>query len=839
MALNDYNKKRNFRKTPEPTGKKRKAEKEFIFVVQQHDASHLHYDFRLEMEGVLKSWAVPKGPSMNPEDKRLAMMVEDHPYDYKDFEGTIPEGNYGAGNVIVWDNGTYSEADSTDKAEGEKKLLKALKKGHLRFILNGRKLKGEFSLIRIKGDQKNAWLLVKKNDEFATEKDILKKNKSVISNKKLVLRDRKTKHVKSVLPKEKKRSQNIKNKLPKNVSPMLASLADEPFNDPDWIFETKYDGYRALAFIKNGDVNLVSRNNLSFNVLFAPLLKELKKLNHAAILDGEAVVEDKKGNSNFQQLQNYQNSGSGQLKYYVFDILNLDGQDTRSLTLLERKELLKLLIRQNKFKNIIYSTHIIENGREAYERALKQKHEGIIAKNSESTYVSGKRTKNWLKIKITQQDEAIITGITAPKGSRKHFGSLILGAYKNNKLTYIGNCGTGFTEKTLYDLYKKIKPLFTETSPFHEKIKVPGKVQWLRPELVCQVKFTEWTSGGQMRHPVFLGLRIDKETDEVQIPLEKKVQKKNSRSAAEPHKGNEIDVIIGKTALHLTNQNKIYFPDDKITKGDIVNYYKEIAPVMIPYLKGRPQSMNRFPNGIKGPSFFQKDVDVAKSPEWITTEKIYSESTKEYIDYLICNDAATLVYMANLGCIEINPWNSRIENIENPDWAVIDLDPEAIAFEEVVTTALEVKRLMDELETECYCKTSGASGLHIFIPLGGKYNYDIVKTFAELIAQTVHSRLPSITSILRSPKKRQKKVYLDFLQNRRGQTLAAPYSVRPKPGATVATPLAWEEINNRLDPSRFTIKNTFKRLDEKGDLWKPVVGKGADLHKILKRMTKE
>lgn len=296
------------------------------------------------------------------------------------------------------------------------------------------------------------------------------------------------------------------------------------------------------------------------------------------------------------------------------------------------------------------------------------------------------------------------------------------------------------------------------------------------------------------------------------------------------------DLKIGKTTLHLTNQDKIYFPKDKITKGDIVNYYREIAPVMLPYLKNRPQSMNRFPGGISGPSFYQKDVDTAKSPGWLRTEQVFSESTNEYIDYLICNDEATLVYMANLGCIEINPWNSTILKPENPDWAVIDLDPEAIPFGEVVKTALEVKKLMDELETDCYCKTSGASGLHIFIPLKAKYDYDVVKTFAELIAQTVHSRIPSITSILRSPQKRQKKVYLDFLQNRRGQTLAAPYSVRPKPGATVATPLEWKEVNSKLDPTAFTIKTIFKRLDKKGDLWKPVIGKGADLKAILKRM---
>jgi bifunctional non-homologous end joining protein LigD len=843
MTLTKYKEKRNFKDTPEPSGKKNSSQKELLFVIQQHDASHLHYDFRLEMEGVLKSWAVPKGPSMNPNDKRLAMMVEDHPYSYKDFEGTIPEGNYGAGNVIVWDNGTYHEVGTKNKKEGEKKLLAGLRKGHISFVMKGKKLKGEFSLIKIHGDQKNAWLLIKKEDKYSTEDDILKKDKSVLSRKKLVLKERGIKRkpkTKTIKP-DKKSTAEI-SPLPRNIKAMMASLADGPFDGADWIFEIKYDGYRALAFIEDGNADLVSRNDLSFNSLFAPLLPELKKIKHSVILDGEVVVEDKNGNSNFQLLQNYQNTGSGNLKFYVFDILNLDGQDTRGLTQVERKELLKLLLKNNKSKNIFYSDHIEKDGIAFFNKAMEHKLEGIIAKRTDSIYNSGKRSRDWLKIKITQQEEAVIAGITEPKGSRKHFGSLILGAYRNGEFIYIGNCGTGFNDTTLKELYKKIQPLFTGKSPFKERTGNTGKIQWIKPEVVCQVKFTEWTNDGHMRHPVYLGLRIDKQKKDVVMAENTKTPKKEKttqKKSSVKKSGSDIDVKVGKITLHLTNQQKIYFPKDKISKGDIVRYYEEIAPLMLPYIKNRPQSMNRFPNGISGPSFYQKDVDVSKSPEWLKTEKVFSESNNEYIDYLICNDKATLMYMANLGCIEINPWNSQIGSMENPDWVVIDLDPEAIAFKEVVKTALEVKKLFDELETECYCKTSGASGLHIYVPLAKKYHYDIVKSFAELVAQTVFSRIPSITSILRSPKKRQKKVYLDFLQNRRGQTLAAPYSARPKPGATVSTPLEWSEVNPKLDPTLFTIKNIFKRLDKKGDLWKPVIGKGADINAILKRMNKE
>lgn len=850
MSLTTYTKKRNFKQTSEPEGKLKGSKDTLLFVVQKHDASHLHYDFRLELEDVLVSWAVPKGPSMNPNDKRLAMKVEDHPYSYKDFEGTIPEGNYGAGNVIVWDNGTYHYAKSTDKKESEKAMRAGLKKGHLHFTLSGKKLKGEFSLVKIRGDQKNAWLLIKTQDKYASEKDILEKDRSVITKKKLEERERKTKGGskktvrKTANVKAEKKQPPVKApEMPDHtqLKPMLATLSDKPFDNEDWIFEIKYDGYRTLAFI-NKKIELVSRNNLSFNKLFAPLLPELQKIGHRVILDGEVVVEDQHGHSDFQLLQNYQRTGEGKLEYYVFDILSLDGNDTRSLPLIERKELLKLLLKKHKMKNVFFSDYVKGKGNDFFDLAASSGLEGIIAKQKNSLYQTARRSPDWLKIKISQAEEAIIAGITEPKGSRKHIGSLILAAYKGKKLTYIGNCGTGFTDQSLKDLYEKLKPFFRDESPFAEKIKVPGKIKWVKPELVCQVKFTEWTNDGHMRHPVYMGLRIDKESEEVKQPAMKKAIKKTkptNREKEEQSAENDRELKVGKVNLHLTNQQKIFFPEDGITKGDLVNYYNEVAPVMLPYLKGRPQSMNRFPNGIKGPSFYQKDVDAKIVPGWLETKKIYSKSNKSYVNYLICNDKATLLYMANSGCIEINPWNSKITNVNNPDWMVIDLDPEKIAFKEVVRAALEVRNIMDELETECYCKTSGATGLHVYIPLAGRYDYDIVKTFAELIAQTVFSRLPGTTSILRNPQKRQKKVYIDFLQNRKGQTLAAPYSVRPKPGATVSTPLNWNEVNDKLDPADYTIKNVFKRLDKLGDLWKPVIGKGANLDKILRKLSKE
>ena len=853
MSLSKYNQKRDFKQTQEPKGKIEKSASKLVFVVQKHAASHLHYDFRLEMDGVLKSWAVPKGPSMNPDDKRLAMMVEDHPYSYKDFEGTIPAGNYGAGNVIVWDNGTYTPDEPTENAE--KTLLADLKKGHLSFILKGKKLKGEFSLIKLKGKQENAWLLIKKQDPHATESDILNQNKSVTSSRTLEELEKNSKKMDEKTSKKKASKNNPASAEEPAVfiKPMLANTKEKAFDNADWVFENKYDGYRAVAVINPTDVQLFSRNELSFNASFKPIADELQKIDHIAVLDGEIVVEDENGKANFQLLQNYLKTGFGTLKYYVFDLLNLDGNLITDLSLLERKELLKILFNKYDFTNIFYSEHTVEKGLNQFDLSIKNKGEGIIAKKADSTYIPSKRSSDWLKIKISNEEEAIIIGITEPKKSRKYFGAILLGQYYGKRLQFIGKCGTGFTDSTLKELYTKLKPHFVNESPLNEKIALRDEIQWVKPKLVCQVKFSEWTNDKHLRHPVYLGLRIDKKATEVFVPSntksnielaakpDKKIQDKKTKADTmkenpTPTTENDYDLKIGKTTLHLTNQNKVYFPDDGITKGEIVQYYNEVADFILPYLKDRPQSMNRFPNGINAPGFYQKDVDVDKVPSWLKTKKIFSESNEEYLNYLICNDKATLLYMANLGCIEMNPWNSTIKHVENPDWLVIDIDPDKDDFEEVVRTALTVKEVLDELETECYCKTSGATGLHVYIPLGAQYDYDSIKIFGELLAIEIHSRLPKTTSLERSIKKRNHKIYIDYLQNRRGQTLASPYSVRPKPGATVSTPLEWSEVNLKLHPSQFTIKNVLKRFEKKGDLWQPVLGKGANIKKILHKL---
>ncbi len=832
MNLDPYKKKRNFANTPEPNNTKGSITKKLTFVVQRHDASHLHYDFRLELEGVLKSWAIPKGPSMNPGDKRLAVMVEDHPYDYGKFYGEIPKGNYGAGNVEIWDKGFYKPMIESDDAE--KSLLAQLQKGDLKFILNGTHLKGAFALVRMNDGKDKNWLLIKKKDEYALENYTIETIPSLKSN--LKKKDSSKEKVSSIKKSEKSASIN-KTSFPTQVpKPMLASMSLQMIDYPDWVYETKYDGYRVIARIKDNKAELFSRNANIFTKIFQNITDELQTINDEVILDGEVVIENQKGISDFQMLQNYQTTQQGILKYYVFDILYLNGFSITHLPLLKRKELLESFFENYKFKHIYNTKFQIGGGHKLFEELSSKGFEGVIAKDPESIYLEGKRADTWLKMKTTQMQEAIICGYTEPQNSRQYFGSIILGMYREKKLKYIGKCGTGFTEASLKELHADFEKLKTTHCPFPTIPTIngtKGKAYWIKPELVCTIKFLEWTQEEHMRNPVFMGLRIDKVTKEV-IQESAEIINKEKTSNSENEK---VITISGKNLL-CTNLNKIYFPEQGYTKGDLIQYYQNISKYILPYLKNRPQSLNRHPNGIKGLSFYHKDMEVKQIPSWLKTVKIFSTSSNEQIDYLICNDAATLLYMANLGCIEINPWHSTYLKPDEPTYMMLDLDPGEISFLEVVNTALVIKEICDEINIPCYCKTSGATGLHIYIPLAAKYNYDDVKIFAEILATIVHSRLPDTTSMERSIAKRKDKIYLDFLQNRRGQTIIAPYSVRPRPCATVSTPLMWKEVNQQLAPEMFTIKNTIQRLSKTGDLWKSVLQKGIVLTKVLKLIEK-
>jgi bifunctional non-homologous end joining protein LigD len=550
------------------------------------------------------------------------------------------------------------------------------------------------------------------------------------------------------------------------------------------------------------------------------------------IFDGEVVVVDDFGKSSFQLLQTYSKTGKGKLAYYVFDILYLNGSDLTNLPLIKRKEILKKIIPED-LANIKYSDHIIGEGESFFKIAEQRGLEGILAKRAESKYIPGKRSKDWLKLKTKKSQEAIICGFTEPKGSRNKFGSLVLAVYDEGDLIYIGQAGTGFTDNDLKDIYSKLKPLITNRSPFKKKIETNAPVTWVTPKFICDVEFSEWTDEGLMRQPAFIGIREDKNIDDV--IKEDSVEEGADEEETMSKNNLDKEVKVGGHNLKLTNLKKVYFPDEEYTKGDVIEYYRSVAKYILPYLKGRPESLNRHPNGIDGESFYQKDIKDLP-PGWVKTEMIYSEHNEKDINYLVCNDEATLVYLANLGCIEINPWFSRVENLDNPDYLVLDLDPEDISFEKVIETALAAKEVFDIAGAKCYCKTSGATGLHIYVPLGAVYNYDVAREFTHLVARLVHTKTSGFTSLKRSPSKRQKKVYLDYLQNRPGQTLAAPYSIRPRPGATVATPLKWEEVKKGLNPKDFTIKNILKRIEKNGDLFKNVLGKGIDLSKCISKL---
>jgi bifunctional non-homologous end joining protein LigD len=853
MTLTKYKEKRHFKDTPEPESGESSGKDSLRFVVQRHAASHLHYDFRLEMEGVLKSWAVPKGPSLDPGDKRLAMMVEDHPFNYRTFAGVIPEGNYGAGIVEIWDEGFYHAEGETDRKKREKLLLQELKKGSLKFVLDGKKLKGSFALVKMHGKQDNAWLLLKHDDKY-TEKSYNSEEHVPASsqiNKKLAAKKKGLTHEGTPSKKVHHEQEHLpqipegagKAAMPDMIKPMLAKLVDKPFDSNEWIFELKWDGYRAMANIDNGSVKLYSRNGLIYKQF--PIIKqELEKLAFEAVLDGEIVALDKDGVPRFQYLQNYETDGAHPLQYEVFDIVHYNGHDLKKVPLVRRKELLKQLLGDN--VTIKYTEHIECSGIDFFNEIKSHELEGIIGKLADSPYRLDKRSGEWVKIKTGKRQEAIVCGYTAPKGGRKNFGSLVLGVYDDKGvLKNIGSSGGGFDEKSLAEIYAQLQEIRQEKSPFGYKIPQKSKVYWVKPVLICEVAFSEWTGDGQMRHPVFQGLRPDKNPEDVKI--EKTAKTMDTVKSIEDKPDSKTGTSSGKTkadakgkgltisgrSLQVTNLNKVLWPDEGITKGDLINYYRSVAKYILPFLKNRPESLNRFPNGIKEKNFYQKNMETA--PEWAETIKIKSDSKREEVNYLVCNNEATLVYMANLACIEIHPWNSKIGSLDKPDWIVMDIDPgDTNTFEQVIDTALVVKTIMDKANAGAYIKTSGATGLHIYIPMGAKYTYEEGKTFANVMAEMTVAQLPDTTTTVRHVNQRDGKIYVDYLQNNQGQTLASVFSVRPKPGATVSMPLEWSEVKHGLHPSQFTIKNALARIEKQGDIFKPVLGKGIDMAKCLK-----
>ncbi|WP_316848750.1 DNA ligase D [Pedobacter agri] len=893
MGLEKYASKRDFSKTSEPKAGRSKSKTKLMFVIQKHDASRLHYDFRLEMEGVLKSWAVPKGPSTDPKTKRLAMMVEDHPFDYRNFEGIIPEGEYGGGTVIVWDEGTYEPIETIKgKAAQEKHLLKQLKDGSLKIKLHGEKLNGEYALVKTHGMGENGWLLIKHKDDFASVKDITKEEKSVLSGKTIaamaktsekVWEDGKAKKIKPekkspVKSKEKEVSEvgeetevdpkailkkAPKSTIPKNIKPMLATLVNEPFDDDEWQYEVKWDGYRALAFINKSNIDLLSRNNKSFNEKFYPIYDLLKEWKINAVLDGEILVLNEKGISNFGALQNWRSEADGELVFYVFDLLWYEGKNLMNLPLVQRQAILNSILPTDDDR-IRLGKVFKASGIDFFAAAEKMGLEGIIAKKINSTYATDRRSKEWLKIKVHKRQEVVIAGYTKNEDTSKSFSSLLLGVYEKGKLQYVGKVGTGFSDKVQKEMVKQFEPLVINKSPFDELPDVnkpsrfrpnppKAKATWLKPELVCEVAFTEVTDDGVFRHPSFQGMRDDKKAKDVKrekevatVTVVDKVTKtedqhktaikppseKGKKTLLNPKDETQVRKIKGHE-LKFTNLSKVYWPEDKVTKRDMFNYYYQVAEYILPYLKDRPQSLNRFPGGIHGPSFYQKDVK-GKAPDWAKTFP-YENGEGEKKEYLVGTDEASLLWMASLGCIEMNPWFSRVQSPDNPDYCVIDLDPDKHTFDQVVEAALETKKVLDAIDVPSFCKTSGSTGMHIYIPLNAKYSYEQSQMFAKIVVNLVHEQIPEYTSLERMISARKGKMYLDFLQNRPGATIAGPYSLRPKTGATVSMPLHWDEVKPGLKMIDFNIFNAIDRLKAEGDLFKGVLGKGIDLKKAISK----
>jgi bifunctional non-homologous end joining protein LigD len=893
--LSEYHKKRDFTKTREPEGKVHEAASR-VFCVQKHAATRLHYDLRLELDGVLKSWAVPKGPSMNPNDKRLAIQVEDHPYDYRKFEGSIPKGEYGGGEVIVWDEGTYAPEGGMSAHEG-------LAKGDFKFQLFGEKLRGSFVLVRIKHSKtgaKNEWLLIKHRDSYIDPNwDAEQHGESVLTGRTLEdiaqgrpgSRKRRNVDPSTLTGAAKAKMPN----MPKGAPVNLAQLQEHSFSHSDWLFEIKWDGVRSLAQIENGKTTLWARSGRDVTreyPEFHDLATHFRVKN--VIADGEIATLDDEGRSDFQKLQNRLGSQNPSQKvmqsipvnYYFFDILYADGYDLRRVPLIERKQFLKdVLITDN---CIHFSDHVAEHGEALFEAAREKGLEGIIAKKADSTY-AGIRTSSWVKIKIVQELDAVVAGYTAGRGSRKFFGALVLGLYDKRELKFIGSVGTGFDEDMQEKIFARLQELRTPRCPFQKIPALKETVEWVKSELVARVKYGKWTEDTHLRVPVFLSLRNDRTPedctfDEVrpdQGPaLLQAAPKKNGKTAKskkqpEPRapqptmvvaqapkagmsaksprsstksdatelrdgQSETLDIESDGQRLHLTNLNKIYFPELAIKKRELLAYYYRMADYILPYLKDRAIVMRRYPDGVDGKAFFQKEAP-SYLPDWIETATVHSDERGAEMQYVLANNRATLLYLTNLGCIDHNPWSSRADSQDNPDYVFFDLDPTpGTPFADVLHIAKEIHALLISIRMQSFLKTSGASGFHIFIPLEPKYTYEQTRTFAEVVGRIVAAENPKLTTFERTVSKRPDgRILIDALQNARGKPLACVYSVRAFPKATISTPVHPEELKPSFSVEKYNLRNFDDRLEDVGDLWKDFWQKRQTLDRALDLLSKK
>jgi bifunctional non-homologous end joining protein LigD len=773
QKLSEYERKRDPKKTPEPFGAKRGKTKEPIFVVQRHDARSLHYDFRLERDGALASWAVPKGVPLEPGQQNLAVHVEDHPLDYATFEGEIPKGEYGAGTVEIWDSGTYE-------------LLEEKKNGGLTVRLKGKRLEGTWALIpaHLSGQEKN-WLIIRKRDEAKPAR-----------------------------------------RAGRTYSPMLATLAQEAPRGAGWEFEVKWDGYRAIAAVSQGEATLTSRNGNDLTARFSNVAKEIVKAVKTpdCVLDGEVCALDETGRSSFSAMQ--QGKPETPIVFYAFDLLELDGEPLIDLPLVERrKRLTALLDRRNRTVRL---SEGFDDGNALLQAATEQHLEGIMAKRLDSRYLPGKRTRDWLKVKTHGEQEFVIAGFTKGTGRRaSSFGALVLGYYQSGELVYAGNVGTGFNSREIDKLLDKLRPLKRTTSPFREVPKMPkvrkSDVIWVEPKLVCEVEFAEWTHDGRLRAPSYKGLREDKPAEDVrrEVPIADRITK-------------------GSRELKLSNLDKVFFPVEGITKGDLLEYYRAVAPVLLPHLRDRPFTMVRWPDGIEAGRFFQKDAP-SHMPEWIPTFRTQvstreSPRRKKWVNFPIVNDELALLWMVNMGCIDMNAWYSRVDKPDRPDFVLFDLDPSPdVGFKETVQVALLVKQALDAFGLAGFPKTSSAEGMHVLVPVERRYTYDDTRQFAEIVAGAI-ARTNRGLATTEWTKSKRRGVLIDSNQNGEGKTIASVYSVRPRAGAPVSTPLRWSEVTEDLDPLSFTMPVVLDRIRKHGDLFEGVLNTRQRLTDALKAL---
>ena len=832
--LSTYRAKRSLDRTPEPGARPATPAPTAggLFVVHMHAARRLHWDLRLEMDGVLKSWAVPKGPSPNRADKRLAVHVEDHPLEYGDFEGLIPEGNYGAGAVIVWDRGVWVPLE--DAHEG-------MKKGKLLFELRGYKLHGKWTLVKLKKGEKE-WLLIKEKDAYAAA-DAALAPESVLSG--LTVEELKagTDRAAPVV----QELSRLKGGAPRRTvtaeaaEPMLAETREQPFSKAGWLFELKLDGYRVRAAREDGEPRLVTRNGHDIAAAFPEIARAVAALPYEGfVLDGELVVPDDGGRPSFQRLQNRAKvtraldvrraAVESPAVLYVFDLLAFAGYDLRPLPLDTRKGLLERIV--PRVGPLKYLEHFAKDGEQLYEQVVKLGLEGIVAKKADSPYRAG-RSPNWLKIRADRTDDFVVVGFTRPKGSRSGFGALDLGAYDDGKLVYAGRAGSGFTAAQLKDVSAALEQSVRPKPAFTGPVPQDAGHTWVEPALLVEVRYKEWTDEGLLRQPVFLRFRDDKPITEA-APRGRGTGEEGRVEAELPTRPPSL--VPSPREVKFSNLDKVFWPEEGYTKGDLIEYYRAVSPWLLPYLKDRPVVLTRYPDGITGKSFFQKDAP-GFIPEWMRTERMWSEDTQREVDYFVCDDVESLLYLINLGTIPLHVWGSRVATLEQPDWCILDLDPKDAPFVHVVKIARAIKALCDHIELPCFIKTSGSTGLHVLVPLGRQCTYEQARTLGGLLARVIAAELPDIATVTRQVGKRGARVYLDYVQNGHGRLLVAPFSARPLPGAPVSMPLAWSEVTPKLDIRKFTIKTAparMKRLEE--DPLRPVLELAPDLVHALEQL---